>query len=249
MPFQVKVTLVAFLGDINRYPCHFCHNVGDELIFDGEKYIGRLCADVWPSIVPKVAAIHSAGPRYADPAEYYPFWYSPLSVKDPSLKKYDGLGFRCVLQTIEEPQQYHMRNLMPPTAFNWPPSESGVPKDTVVLCPDIRSSALFKIEAFDLSEKGHDVPYFRREMVILHKVHAKGSLPIDKILGEFSKQEQEGIYPALSQLLVNRLVEELGLMGYVKVDGDKVAVTAKGKEKLDTFKSGLTQEEVLALGI
>jgi uncharacterized repeat protein (TIGR04076 family) len=248
MPFQVKVTLVDFLGDINRYPCHACHNVGDEIIFDGEKYIGRLCADVWPLMVPKVAAIHIAGPRYVDPAEYYPFWYSPVSVKDPSLKKYDGLGFRCILQTIEEPR-YHMRNLAPPAMFNWPPSERGIPKDVVVLCPDVRSSALFKIEAFDLSEKGHDTPYFRREMVILHRVQAKGSLPIDKILGEFSKQEQEDIYPALSQLLVNRLVEELGLMGYVEVDGAEVAVTAKGKKKLDTFKSDLTQEEVLALGI
>ena len=248
MPFQVKVTLVAFLGDIERYPCHACHNVGDEIIFDGEKYIGRLCPDVWALIAPKVAAMHSAGPRYVDPGQYYPFWYAPLSVKDPSMKKYDGLGFKCVLQTIEEPQ-YHMRNLAPPTMFNWPPSESGVPKDIVVTCPDVRSSALFKIEPFDLSETAHDVPYFRREMVILHKVQAKGSLPIDKIVGEFSKQEQESIYPALSQLIVNSFVEELRLMNYVKVDGDKVTVTAKGKKKLDKFKSGLTHEEVLALGI
>ena len=38
MPFKVKATLIGFLGNTERYPCHFNHKVGDEVIFDGEKY-------------------------------------------------------------------------------------------------------------------------------------------------------------------------------------------------------------------
>ena len=35
---QVKATLVDWLGDEERYPCHFGHKIGDEFIFDGEKF-------------------------------------------------------------------------------------------------------------------------------------------------------------------------------------------------------------------
>ncbi len=41
MSFKVKVTLIGFLGNTERYPCHFNHKVGDEVIFDGEKYIAK----------------------------------------------------------------------------------------------------------------------------------------------------------------------------------------------------------------
>ena len=40
--FKVKATVVGFLGDTKRYPCHFNHKIGDEVIWDGEKFIGRL---------------------------------------------------------------------------------------------------------------------------------------------------------------------------------------------------------------
>ena len=78
--FQVKATVVAFLGNEEVYPCHFKHKVGDEVIFDGESYHGRLCPDVWSRIVPKVEAMHQAGPRYVEWITHYPFWYCSLSV-------------------------------------------------------------------------------------------------------------------------------------------------------------------------
>ncbi|RJR41076.1 MAG: hypothetical protein C4576_18695, partial [Desulfobacteraceae bacterium] len=105
--FQVKATLVAFLGDEEKYPCHMQHRIGDEIVFDGERYIGRLCPDVWPLLTPKAAALHQAGPRYRESFYYYPFWYAPPSLRDPSMKKYDGLGFRNVFETHVEPR-YHM---------------------------------------------------------------------------------------------------------------------------------------------
>jgi uncharacterized repeat protein (TIGR04076 family) len=99
--FKVKTTLIAFLGNTKRYPCHFDHKVGDEIVFDGEKYIGRLCSDVWPLLTPKVSAIFAAGPRYVEPGYYYPFWYAPLSTADPNMKKHDGIGFRNVFETFD----------------------------------------------------------------------------------------------------------------------------------------------------
>lgn len=54
-----------------------------------------------------------------------------------------------------------------------------------------------KIEAFDLSDKGRNIPFFRREMEILNKVLKKPGINVDTILEEFSKEEIEGYIPRL----------------------------------------------------
>lgn len=248
MSFKVRAKLVGFLGNIDRYPCHFCHKIGDEVIFDGEKYIGRCCPDVWPLLVPKVTSLHVAGPRYIEPGHYYPFWYCSLSKEDPKQKKYDGLGFRNVLETVEEPP-FHMAHLLPPNGFKWPPYQGDVAKDVAVICPDYRSSALFSLEAFDLSEKGFDTAYFRRQMMILFKLQQNGNTDTQKILDLFSQSESEDIYPPLSVPLINRLVQELDLMGYLKIENDQSCITQKGILKFKTFKEELLDEDREALGI
>lgn len=243
MPYQVKATLVAFMGDRSKYPCHMCHEVGDEIIFDGESYFGRLCPDVWPLLAAKVSALHQAGPKFVEPVSYYPFWYAPPSVYDPAMKKYDGLGFANVMQTHHEPQ-YHMANLTPPNAFIWPPHpERSVAKDITIICPDIRTAAVFKLEAFDLSEKGFDTPYYRRQMVILDRVARKQGIPVDAILAEFSQEEREKIYPPLVIEMLLPLMEELELMGYLVITNGTAFVTEKGMVKLAYFKDDLSDEE------
>ena len=245
--FKVKATVVGFLGDEDKYPCHFQHKIGDEFIWDGEKFIGKICPSLTPLLIPRMNELWAAGPKRLDYMYYVPFWYAPASVKDPSLKKYDGLGFRNVLTTYVEPQ-YHMANLAAPNAFKWPPHpERTVAKDIMVICPDIRTSALLKLEAFDLSDKGYDVPYFRREMAILKKVLPKPGIKVDKILNEFSKEENEGIYPALSQIMLQALVEELEVMDYLGIQNGKATVTKKGEAKLEDFKASLSAEEREAL--
>ncbi|MCX6008488.1 MAG: hypothetical protein NTW48_00325 [Chloroflexi bacterium] len=247
--FKVKMTIVDFLGDEEKYPCHFLYNIGDEFIYDGEKFIGKMCPVLVPFIIPKMYEIHSAGPRYTEPGYYYPYWYAPVSVKDPSLKKYDGRGFRNVLETRVEPQ-YHMANLMPANAWKWPPhGERTVSRDPMLVCPDTRTAALLKLEAFDLSDKGFDIPFFRRQMTILSKVLLKQGIEVDKILNEFSKEQIEGIYPALSQIIVQPLVEELELMGYLEIQNGKATVTKKGQAKLEDFKASLSAVEREALQI
>ncbi len=244
--FQSRAIVIDFLGDKDKYPCHHGHKIGDEFIFDGERFIGTICPSLAPLVVPKMIDLHAAGPRYRDSIYYFPFLYSPVSVEDPALKKYDGAGYRNVLETYTE-SKYHMANLAS-SGFKWPPPEERiVRKDVTVICPDYRTSVKVKLEAFDLSEKGRNMPYFRRQMVILDKIQRKPVIEVYKILGEFSNEQIEGIYPALSPIMVRILVEEMELMSYVETHDGKASITKNGEAKLADFKASLSQEERQAL--
>jgi uncharacterized repeat protein (TIGR04076 family) len=247
--FQVKATMIGFAGDEEKYPCHFQHKTGDEFIYDGEKYIGRICPGLSAVLVPKMMAVYAAGPRKVpEPMVYYPFWYSPVSRRDPGRKKYDGIGFRNVLRTEVEPRD-SIASLQPAHAFEWPPcKERIVGLDTsIVTCGDTRTLAQMKVEAFDLAEKGDSIPYFRREMSILHKVLPKPGIRMAQILKEFTEEQIKGVYPALSPVMIRALAEELELMGYLENKKGRVSVTKKGKDKLKNFRKNLTMEEKRAL--
>jgi uncharacterized repeat protein (TIGR04076 family) len=247
--FKVKATVVDFLGDKEKYPCHHQHKIGDEFIFDGASFAGTICPSLAISVVPKMMELHSAGPRYRDYLYYYPFLYAPVSREDPGLRKYDGLGFKNVLQTYTEPK-YHMANLVGSEAFKWPPlKERTAFKDINIICPDYRTAVVMKLEAFDLSDQGRNIPYFRREMVILDIVRKKPGIRTDQILNEFSKEQIEGIYPALSPIMVQVLAEELELTGYLDIQDGQVVATEKGQAKIRSFKERLSPEEREALEI
>jgi uncharacterized repeat protein (TIGR04076 family) len=251
MPFQIKATVVRFLGDEEKYPCHFLHKIGDEFIYDGEKFVGRMCPSMAHSLIPAMMPLHAAGPRFIPPAAYYyPFWYGTESRKDPGRAKYDGLGFQNVLDSTPEPP-YHMAHMAPANSFRWPPiKERTVSIDAfTVVCPDIRTAMVVKAEAFGLSDKGYDLPYFRREMVILDRVAKKQGLPAQEILGLFTKPEIEEIHPALSPMMIECLNEELALMNYLEIKDGNARVTDKGREKLDQFKATLAPEHRSALNI
>ena len=80
--FQVKAAVIGFGGDEEKYPCHFKHKIGDVFIYDGEKFIGRICPHFSPQVVSKMIAFHASGPRQVPTAGYYyPFWYAPVSRK------------------------------------------------------------------------------------------------------------------------------------------------------------------------
>jgi len=247
--FQVRATVIGFAGDEEKYPCHFQHKVGDTFVYDGEKYTGRICPGFSAALVPRMMDFFAAGPRLVpSPQYYYAFWYAPVSRRDEKNKKYDGIGFRNVLHTEVEPPR-SIASLQPAHAFDWPPvSERIVALDnSIVTCGDTRTSLMMKIEAFDLAEKGDSVTYFRREMSILNRVLRKPGIEPKNILNEFAKEEIEGIYPALSPILIQVLVEELALMHYVQMEGGKVTVTEKGQAKFETFRKSLTSEERDAL--
>lgn len=85
--------------------------------------------------------------------------------------------------------------------------------------------------------------------MILGKLLKKPGIRADNLLNEFSKKQIEGIYPALSQVMVEALLEELELMGYLEIKDGKVFASQKAKAKFDSFKASLSAEEREALEI
>jgi uncharacterized repeat protein (TIGR04076 family) len=246
--FKVKAVVVDFIGDKERYPCHHGHKLGDEFIFDGASFTGSICPSFAMTVVPRMMEVHADGPRFKDYIHYYPFLYAPLSVDDPAMKKYDGLGYRNVLKTVTEPR-YHVANLAGSGAFKWPPPEHRIThRDVRLVCPDYRTSVVVKIEAFDISDAGRNIPFYRREMAILDRVLRKPGIKTEDILGEFTREQIEGIYPALGQAMVESLLEELELMGYVETRDGRVTAGEKAAAKLKDFISGLSAGEKQALG-
>lgn len=247
--FKVRATVIDVLGDESKYPCHFNYKIGDEIIWTGAEYKGRICPAILTPLSQKVQNLYTAGPRYIEPGYYHPFWYAPVSTYDPSLKKYDGIGFRPVLKTIED-DKYGMSKLRPANSFKWPPHpERTVSKAVTLTCPDLRTAVLLKLEAFDLADDGDSVTYFRRDMCILDRVLPKPGIAVKDIINEFTREEIEDIYPSLSQMLINCLIEDLEIMGYLKIEQGKATVTQKGEAKLDNFKETLSAEEREALNI
>lgn len=247
--FKVRATVVDVLGDESKYPCHFNYKIGDEIIWTGAEFKGRICPAILTMLGQKVQNLYTAGPRYVEPGFYHPFWYAPPSTYDPSLKKFDGIGFKPFLQTIED-DKYAMSKLRPVNSFKWPPHpERTVSKNIMLTCPDLRTAVLFKLEAFDLADDGDSVTYFRRDMSILSKVLPKPGIAVDNIINEFTKEEIEDIYPSLSKMLVSLLVEDLELMGYLEIKDGNASVTKKGEAKLKSFIETLSNEEVEALRV
>jgi uncharacterized repeat protein (TIGR04076 family) len=245
--FNVKVTMIGFLGDEEKYPCHFGYKIGDEIMFDGEKCIGKVCSHIWTVIIPKVYAVMSAGPRYVDPGYYLPFWYAPASIRDPKMEVYDGRGFKCIKETVIEPP-HHLADLTPPKAFQYPPADERIVlKDVTAICPDSRTSLVMKIEAFDVSSLGDAIPYYRKQMLILDIVSKKPGIDLDKIRDEFSREQLEEVYPLLAPVMLQGLIEDLNLVGHLEIKERKAFATQKGKKKLGDFKSSLSTEERKAL--
>jgi len=246
--FKVKATVIAASGNTELYPCHFNYKIGDEIIWTGAEYKGRICSAILNILSQKVFDLYNAGPRWVESSYYYPFWYSTASPIDPSKKKYDGIGFSPLLKTIEEPR-FHMANLRDPQTFIWPPLTERVSRDITFMCPDLRTAMVFKVEAIDLADDGDGLTYFRRMMVMLSRIKNKPGIAVEKILDEFTEKEITTIHPVLSPIMIKCLSEELELMKYLDITNGKATITDKGIKKLEDFKSKLTVEEKEALRV
>ena len=245
--FKVKTTVVEFLGEVEKYPCHHQYRIGDEFIFDGAEFQGSICPSLAISVIPRMMEIHSAGPRYKDYIHYYPFLYAPDSVDDPQSKIVDGLGYKNTFNPRPNPA-YHVANLTASSKFKWPPQSRITQRDVRLICPDYRTSVVVKIEAFDLSDTGRNIPFFRREMTLLDRIISHPGILAGKLLSLFSSEQIENIYPALSQPMVEALLEELELMGYLVIQDGAVTACPKATPKLKDFKASLTSQERIALG-
>jgi len=252
--FKVRATVTGYGKDESKGPCHMRLKIGDEVIFDGEKLVGRVCPNMLAPLSQAMMALFASGGRHKEgeiPSSYYPFWHSPQSMYDPTYKKYDGVGFRPTLERPEEGYKF----VADETLFDNPPGGKFIigkgteKKDIELQCGDSHTFAQFKVEAFDLADLGDSLPYYRRTLTILNKIAGKPGIAMKKIIDEFTENERDNVYPSLGQNIIAVLVGELELLRYVDVKGDKVTITDKGRKKLADFKKSLTTEEVEALNL
>ncbi|MGI6072661.1 MAG: hypothetical protein ACOX75_06625 [Lachnospiraceae bacterium] len=250
MPFSTQATLVAFVGDPERYPCHSMLKIGDKVTFNGEELKGKMCPDVMPKLAEMLNIVYTAGPRYVIPAHYSQFWFSVNSVFDPDYKKYDGNGWRPINEMYDEPE-YHVRCLQDPNAFQWPiPDENKVLTDITIMCPDSRTGAIFKIEAFDLATAGQCLPYTRRAITMMDRVaKTGGAYPLDKVIDLYTEKELYDIYPPMSKVLIGMMAEEVSLLDFATVKDGMITITEKGKERVARYKTEIPAEDAEALGL
>jgi uncharacterized repeat protein (TIGR04076 family) len=245
--FEVKATVIDVLGDESKYPCHFKYKIGDEIIWNGAELKGRICPAILGALSQKMQILYTAGARYKEPGYYHTFWYVPPSVHDESMKKYDGLGFKPVLKTIPD-EKYSMTKLRPANSFKWPPHPERTVMDNVTLtCPDLRTAILFKFDVIDLADDGDSKTYFRRHMCIIHRIQDKPDIPVSEIINLFTKEEQLEIYPPLTPMVIELMIEDQELVGLVSVTDGKVNVTDKGRGRLEKFRKTLSHHELEAL--
>jgi uncharacterized repeat protein (TIGR04076 family) len=199
LPFKVRAKLIAFLGDEEKFPCHFGYKIGDEITYDGEKFEGRICPSILYTMIPKMDVMMNSGNKHFDRIMYR--YHGGHSVKDPDMKKYDGIGFRM----SETPQSVD-GVIFPRLGEGW-----------AFVCEDARTSAVFKIEPVDLATGGYFLGEYKRQMSILEKIKADPGLTIDDILGKYDDFERDVVYPKLSVPLVELMLDEMATVGYIEM--------------------------------
>jgi uncharacterized repeat protein (TIGR04076 family) len=212
MGYKVRCRLVAFLGDEELFPCHFGYQIGDEIIYDGEKFIGRICPGVFSAMSPVVYAIHNVGNKYH---QEIPWRYSGLSKKDPRMKPHNVFGFAVRKELPDNSEERHLLayqlKLKTRKEGGWHFS-----------CGDSRTSAFFTAEISGLAEVGWFTPYYIREMKILEKIKAEPGLREGEILERFGEWDREEVYPPLTPLILEFLLEELVQTNYIEIVDGKV---------------------------
>jgi len=212
MAFEVKATLVGFLGDEEHFPCHFLYKVGDSFTYDGEEFHGRICAGLIQPMLPVIQAVRNAGMRYSENIEYR---YSGLSAVDPSMAKYDGLGFRPLKEVPEGALPRHVQ------ALAVKPAERRTRAGWTFVCNDARTSALFVVEPTDISRRGHDMPHYKRSMAMLEKINAEPGITLDDILEKFTEWDRNEVYPPLTRAVAECLLDQMEQVNYLEIRGGK----------------------------
>jgi len=201
MPFKVRCRLVAFMGDPEEYPCHFGYEIGDEIIYDGERFIGRVCLSLMGNMLSALKILHDLG---AKGSRRSLMRYGGHSKRDLGMKKYDGVGYAPVKQN---PSIGTMSSLQ---KGGWP-----------IVCNDSRTSALFIAEPFDLASGGFDTPYYMREMSLLEKIKDEPGIQTEMIIKRFTDWERDEIFPPLTPVMVELMLSELSETGYIRIDQGK----------------------------
>ena len=139
------------------------------------------------------------------------------------MKEYDGIGWA----NVKEAPEGAKKELVGMSGMAIP--EGRVSGGGGFICGDPRTLAMFRAVPFGLSDKGFDLPFYRRQMSILEKIQAEPGLDATGVLEKFTKWEREDIYPRLGAGVVEIMMEELEGAGYIELRDGKAF--AKGKTK------------------
>ena len=215
--FKVKCTLVAFEGREDLYPCHFNYKIGDTIYYDGDRFTGRICPGLLASMMPVVHSMCLTGNHGI---ENVIFRYRGHDVRDPSMAKYDGVGFR----PVDKPPAEHANK-----KASFGPYVSGTQKarGNHFTCADTRILAEFRCEAVDLSDCEYAQPFYRREIAVLEKIEIEPGIEVSEIMNRFTDFEKNDISPRLTPVFMEVIMDALTDMAYVEVKDGKAFPTGR----------------------
>jgi uncharacterized repeat protein (TIGR04076 family) len=215
--FKVRCKFISFLGDEEKFPCHFGYKKGDEIFYDGMKFTGNICPGLMTSMMPVVLGMFLSGNRYCENIMYR---YRGFDARDPDMKKYDGVGFRprdtALVGFSSEIGQIMGLH-----------SDTEKPKAWHCECADTRTLAQFAVEAVDLSDSEYAQPFYRRAIAVLEKIEAEPGIEVGKILNKFTEFERKEISPRLTPVFLQVLTEALADVGYIEIREGKAYPTGK----------------------
>jgi len=214
--YKVKCTLIEFIGDEKKYPCHFQYKIGDVIYYDGDRFEGRICPGCIHSMMPVVHGINLLGHNYTEKIMYR---YRGPDAADPEMAKYDGQGWR----PLEKPQEaaYDIG------AHSSTDSKTGMARGRHFVCGDNRILAHFSCEAVDLSDSLYAQPFYRRAISVLEKIESEPGISAEEILSRFTDFEKNNIAPPLSGVLLKVLLDALSDMNYIILRDGRATATGR----------------------
>jgi uncharacterized repeat protein (TIGR04076 family) len=215
--YKVRCKLVKFEGDYQTFPCHFGYEIGEEIYYDGVKFSGRICPHLLLGMIPVVHGVHLLGDKYS---ENVAFRYRGRDARDPSMAKYDGVGFRPLKNISEESRKKS-------EAVVQLASGTQKAKGAHFTCTDTRTLAHFSCEPVDLSDSEFCQPFYRRAIAILEKIEAEPGIRIDAIRAKFTPFELEDISPPLTPVLTDVLLEALADQKYIEIQDSQARATGR----------------------
>lgn len=203
MAFKVRAKFNGFIGDEEKYPCHFDYKIGEKITYDGGKFEGRICPGLINTLVPVLKTMVDSGTRHYERTLFRK--HGGPSVRDPSMKEHDGIGFRML---TKPPDELEKKFFIP------------VEKGVIVCCEDIRTSASFLVEPIDLADGGFYLGDYKRQMEILEKIITEPGLTADDILSKYNDYEKN-LYVKLSPAFVQLALEEMAAVNYIELRNGK----------------------------
>ena len=141
-------------------------------------------------------------------------------MRDPSMAKYDGVGWRPRKQVPEA--ALNTQTSVFPTS-----SKTEKARGSHFICPDTRTLAHFVVEPIDLSDSEFCAPFYRRAIAVLGKIEAEPGIKTEEISGKFTEFEREEISPPLTPVLVEVLLEALLDTDYIQIQDGKAHATGR----------------------